>query len=140
MGKYFNIEGLTMDSPLIDLFRSYIDDYPDPIPSDNEVEYFCYIEEYTKDGKLAARLRDKETNKKITFWVSPNDILAPEMKHELLMFMSDTKKMNKPDFFNRNGKSSIYVTAILLKESDDEILISGYFAELLYQGDASLFD
>ena len=141
MGKYFNIEGLSMDSPLIELFQSYLEDYPDPIPdTDEDYSVNCYIEEYNNNGRLAARLRDKETNKKISFWASPNDIYAPEMKKELLIFMSDTKRMNKPDFFDRNGKSSIYIMARLLKETDDMILLSGYFAELLYQGDASLLD
>ncbi len=139
MNKYFNRHDLTMNNPLVQEFQAYLKDYQEPMPkTDDDYAVSCYIEEYMKDGKLAARLRDKKSNKSIVLWTSPNDPNAIEHWKGLLEFMSDTKRMNKPDFFDRNGKSSIMVAALLLKETEDTILLSSYFAELFYQEDASL--
>ena len=66
------------------------------------------------------------------FWISPNDSTAIEQRNELLKFLSDTKKMNHPEFYKKDGKESIIIQALFLSESNDTIELASYFAELFY--------
>ena len=135
MNPYFNNHDLTMDNPVVALYREYLNDYPNQIPTTDEDYYIpCYIEEYEKDGKLCARLRDKAKNKKIVFWTSPFDSLAIEQKNGLLEFLSDTKRMNNAEFYKKDGTAEILVSAILLRETKNNIEVASYFAELFYSG------
>lgn len=133
MGKFFNNHDLTMDNPIVSLFQGYLSDYPNSIPdSEDDYSLSCYIEEYEDKGKLCARLRDKDTNKKIIFWISPHDNTAVKQKNDWLEFLSDTKKMNHPELYKKDGNESIIVQALLLSESSDTIELASYFAELFY--------
>ena len=133
MGKFFNNHDLTMDNPVVPLFQGFLGDYPNPIPdSDDDYSLSCYIEEYEDQGRLCARLRDKDTDKKVVFWISSNDSTALEQRNELLEFLSDTKRMNHPELYKKDGNESIIVQAILLSESEDTIELASYFAELFY--------
>lgn len=133
MNQYFNNHDLTFDNPLVSTFNSYLEDYPNPIPeSDDDYSLSCYIEEYQTENGLAARLRDKSSDKKIVFWSSPNDANAIEQKRGLLMFLSDTKRMNNPEYFKKDGIAYILIQGILLKETEDTIELASYFAELFY--------
>lgn len=133
MSTLFNNHDLTMDNPIVPLFQGYLKDYPNPIPdSEDDYSILCYIEEYENQGRLCARLRDKATNKKVVFWLSPRDKTAAKQKYELLEFLSDAKRMNRPDFYKKDGDESIVVQALLLSESDDTIELASYFAELFF--------
>ena len=110
MDRFFNIHDLTFDNPIVSVFNSYLADYPDLVPeSDDDYSVSCYIEEYQTDNGIAARLRDKSSDKNIVFWTSPNDPNAIEQKRGLLMFLSDTKRMNNPDYFKKDGTSYILI-------------------------------
>lgn len=133
METNFNNYDLTIDDQTIFSCEGYLSDYPNQIPEqDDDYSVSCYIEEYNKNGKLCARLRDKHTNKKIVFWTSPHDELAYEQKNDLLSFLSETKKMNNPEFYKKDGKAWIMIQAILLSETKDIIELASYCSELFY--------
>ena len=133
MNQFFNNHDLTFDNPIVSAFNSYLMDYPTPFPeSDDDYSLSCYIEEYPTPNGIAARLKDKSSGKKIEFWTSPNDPNAIEQKRGLLLFLSETKRMNNPDYFKKDGKAYILIQGILLKEKVDTIELASYFAELFY--------
>lgn len=133
MDRFFNNHDLTFDNPIVSAFNSYLADYPDLVPEgDDDYSLSCYIEEYQTENGIAARLRDKSSDKKIVFWTSPNDPNAIEQKRGLLMFLSDTKRMNNPDFLKKDGTAYILIKGFLLKETEDTIELASYFAELFY--------
>jgi hypothetical protein len=99
-----------MDNPIVHLLHGYLSDYPKPIPdSDDYYSISCYIEEYKDQVRLCARLRDKDTNKKVVSWIISNDSTAVEQRNELLEFLSDTKRMNHPELYKKDGNESIIV-------------------------------
>lgn len=138
MNYLFNNRDLTMDVVL--LFRTYLRDYPNQIPDDDDdYSVACYIEEYEDNGKLCARLRDKNTNKIIVFWTSPHDAAAIEQENGLHEFLSDTKKMNHAELYKKDGTEYILIQAVLLSETNDTIELASYFAELFYWSNDSLW-
>ena len=135
MGKLFNNSDLSPDDPLVWLFQSYLNDYPDGTPklTDDLQDLTCYIEEYQDNGILCSRLRDKKTDKKIEFWTHPHDTNADEIKKEWLEWLSETKEMNVDDLYKRNGKEWIIFQGYILNETNETIILSSYFSELFYQ-------
>lgn len=80
----------------------------------------CYIEEYESENGLAARLRDKRTNKKISIQAT-----SLEGKRHFLQFLS-TAKNNKevmPTIFDRDGADVIAVYGVKKKEDQNTIFI-----------------
>ncbi len=92
----------------------------------------CYIEEYESENGLAARLRDKKTNKKISIQVT-----SKEGKMHFMQFLGAAKanKEVMPTIFGRNGADIIAVYGIKQKENKNTIFIDidkdggGYFFE-----------
>lgn len=80
----------------------------------------CYIEEYIdQNGNICARLRDKETNKKV--------IVVSEklIKNHLLIFLSQAR-INKeimPTIYDRNGSDIVVVRGCFMSDTSDEIEI-----------------
>ena len=133
MSALFNNHNLSMDDPIVTLFQTYLEDYPNPIPyTDDDYSVSCYIEEYEDNGTLCARLRDKDTNKLIVFWTSPRDAAVIEQKKGLLEFLTETKKMNHFELYKKGGAEYILIQAIFLSETNDTIELASYFAELFY--------
>ena len=83
----------------------------------------CYIEEYESEKGLAARLRDKKTNKKIKILST-----SLEEKAHLLRFLSAAKlyKDIMPTVFNRDGKDVVAVYGVKRKENKTTILVDIY--------------
>ena len=81
---------------------------------------------------MCNNLLDCYIGKKIELWTSPNDPNAIEQKRGLLLFLSETKRMNNPDYFKKDGKAYILIQGILLKEKVDTIELASHFAELFY--------
>lgn len=82
------------------------------------VKFDCYIEEYkNQTGNLSARLRDKETNKKIVLTGRNAD------KVHLLKFLSQAKINNNlmPTIYNRNGSDIVAVRGYVVSDTADEI-------------------
>ena len=80
----------------------------------------CYIEEYESENGLAARLRDKKTNKKISIQVT-----SLEGKMHFLQFLS-AAKLNKdimPTVFDRDGADIIAVYGVKQKENKSTIFV-----------------
>lgn len=81
----------------------------------------CYIEEYKNaEGKLCARLRDKDTNKKVIIVGTNAD------KNHLLRFMSQAK-INlhiMPTVFDKNGTDIIAVRGYVDSEDEEEIVVN----------------
>ena len=79
----------------------------------------CYIEEYTNQKGLCARLRDKRTNKKVAFWGD-----SFNWRH-LLRFLSQAKiNLNiMPTVYDRYGNDIVAVRGIIIDESSDEITV-----------------
>lgn len=128
---YFNNHNLDKNNILTKEYIRFVSSYPNKIGGVKE--FLCYIEEYKNEkGQLCARLKDKETNKKIVLWTSPLDVYAVEQKRGLLKFLSDTKKMNVLDLFKKDGKDYIVLQALFGEENDNEILVISYFAEFFY--------
>lgn len=133
MSALFNNHNLSTDNPIVSLFQTFLKDYPNPIPyTDDDYSVSCYIEEYENNGGLCARLRDKDTNKHIVLWTSPRDVAAIEQKKGLLEYLSEAKKMNRPELYKKDGTEYILIQAILLSETNDAIELASYFAELFY--------
>lgn len=80
----------------------------------------CYIEEYESENGLAARIRDKKTNKKIVILVT-----SLEEKVYFLRFLSDAKlnKAMMPTVFDRDGKDVIAVYGTKQKENKNTIFV-----------------
>ena len=80
----------------------------------------CYIEEYESENGLAARLRDKRTNKKISIQAT-----SLEGKMHFLQFLSAAKanKEVMPTIFDRDGVDVIAVYGIKQKENKNKIFI-----------------
>lgn len=87
----------------------------------------CYIEEYESENGLAARLRDKKTNKKIKI-LSTSLFSYLEEKAHLLRFLSAAKlyKDIMPTVFNRDGKDVVAVYGVKRKENKTTILVDIY--------------
>lgn len=83
----------------------------------------CYIEEYESEKGLAARLRDKKTNKKIKILAT-----SLEQKMHLLRFLSTAKlyKGIMPTVFNRDGKDVVAVYGVKRKENKNTITVDIY--------------
>ena len=65
----------------------------------------CYIEEYESENGLAARLRNKKTDKKISIQVT-----SIEGKKHFMQFLGAAKANKKmPTIFDRNGDDVIAV-------------------------------
>ncbi|MCR5206780.1 MAG: hypothetical protein K6E47_17255 [Lachnospiraceae bacterium] len=81
----------------------------------------CYIEEYRNDeGALCARLREKESNKRVV-------VLGNEyVKFHMLRFMSAAKKHIDimPTVYNREGTDIVAVRGLIIKEEDDMIEVN----------------
>lgn len=80
----------------------------------------CYIEEYESENGLAARIRDKKTNKKISIQVT-----SLEGKMHFLQFLS-AAKLNKdmmPTVFDRDGEDIIAVYGVKQKENKNTIFV-----------------
>ena len=80
----------------------------------------CYIEEYESENGLAARLRDKKTNKKISIQVT-----SLEGKMHFLRFLSAAKsnKDMMPTVFDRDGEDVIAVYGVKQKENKNTIFV-----------------
>lgn len=81
----------------------------------------CYIEEYNNEkGNLCARLREKETNKKVTM------IGVNVDKTHLIKFLSQAKLNQEimPTIYEREGKDIIAVRGIIQSQNKDEIIIN----------------
>lgn len=81
----------------------------------------CYIEEYNNEkGNLCARLREKETNKKVTM------IGVNVDKKHLMKFLSQAKinQSIMPTIYEREGKDIIAVRGIIQSQNEDEIIIN----------------
>lgn len=81
----------------------------------------CYIEEYKNEkGNLCARLREKETNKKVTMVGVNAD------KTHLLKFLSQAKLNQSimPTIYERNGKDIIAVRGIIESANKEEIIVN----------------
>lgn len=80
----------------------------------------CYIEEYESENGLAARIRDKKTNKKIVILVT-----SLEEKVYFLRFLSGAKlnKAMMPTVFDRDGKDVIAVYGTKQKENKNTIFV-----------------
>lgn len=85
------------------------------------MKYSCYVEEYKNEqGRICARLRDKESNKKISLIGNNFD------KNHLLRFLSQAK-MNQeimPSIFERNGDDVIAVRGDLVMQNEAEIVVN----------------
>lgn len=84
------------------------------------VKFDCYIEEYkNQTGNLCARLRDKETNRKIVLIGKNVD------KEHLLRFLSQAKINNNimPTVYNRDGSDIVAVRGYVTSDTVDEIEI-----------------
>ena len=80
----------------------------------------CYIEEYESKNGLAARIRDKKTNKKIVILAT-----SLEEKMHFLLFLS-AAKLNKdimPTVFDRDGENVIAVYGVKQKENKNTIFV-----------------
>lgn len=80
----------------------------------------CYIEEYESENGLAARIRDKKTNKKISIQVT-----SLEGKVHFLQFLG-AAKLNKdkmPTVFDRDGEDIIAVYGVKQKENKSTIFV-----------------
>ena len=128
----FNDHNLNPDELITKYYHSLISTYPDEFSETEEIA--AYIEEYYNQGALCARLRERTTNKKVVFWTSPFDSNPLEQKNGLLNFLSESKKMNVPELYNRKSNSYIVIQGIFGKETEDEIEVISYLAELFYVG------
>lgn len=84
------------------------------------VKINCYIEEYVNtQGRLCARLRDKQTNKKV---VLTGTLLN---KSHFLQFLSMAKihKQIMPTVYERSGYDVVAVRGIKQLEDNDEITV-----------------
>ena len=84
----------------------------------NLIKISCYIEEYKNQrGAICARLRDKETNKKVILTGENAD------KEHLLRFLSQAKVNNNlmPTVYNRNGSDIVAVWGYVISDTEDEI-------------------
>lgn len=83
------------------------------------IKLSCYIEEYNENGNLNARLRDKETDKKIV-------LVGKSMnKNHFLKFLSQVKINQNvmPTIFDKNGVDIVAVRGSVLSTSDEKIEI-----------------
>lgn len=80
----------------------------------------CYIEEYMSSNGLSARLREKDTNKKIEILIK-----SSEEKMHFLRFLSaaKTNKEDMPTVFDRDGEDIIAVYGIKKREDSETILV-----------------
>lgn len=87
--------------------------------------YQCYIEEYTNDsGQLCARLRDRDSGKKIIFDANEHD------RVKLLMFLSHCKIFGDTYYTVEPSNEYICARGYVREETDSEIFISdNYFRE-----------
>lgn len=84
----------------------------------NLIKISCYIEEYkNQSGAICARLRDKETNKKVILTEKNTD------KEHLLRFLSQAKVNNNlmPTVYNRTGSDIVAVRGYVISDTEDEI-------------------
>lgn len=92
----------------------------------------CYIEEYTSENGLAARLRDKKTNKKISIQTH-----SLESEMHFLRFLNAAKLHIEimPTIFEHNGEDIVVLYGTKQKENKNTIFVSidkngsGYFFE-----------
>ncbi len=84
------------------------------------IRWECYIEEYESKNGLAAHLRDKKTNKKISIQAT-----SLEAKMRLLQFLGGAKayKDVMPTVFDRDGEDIVAVYGIKQKENKNTIFI-----------------
>lgn len=85
------------------------------------MRYSCYVDEYKNEqGRICARLRDKESNKKVSFIGNNVD------KNHLLRFLSQAKTSQDimPSIFERNGDDIVAVRGELAMENEDEIVVN----------------
>lgn len=87
----------------------------------------CYIEEYvsSRTGGLAARLRDKATNRRVV--IDATGVMSPEQSTlHLLRFLSQARLQHRimPTIFDRDGRDIVRVTGLLQEETDEEIVVS----------------
>lgn len=82
----------------------------------------CYIEEYYNEaGRLCARVRDKDSNKRIVILYN-NDI---ELKTHFLMFLSAAKNYTylMPTVYDRNGTDAVLIHGLVVNEDADSVEI-----------------
>lgn len=82
------------------------------------VKFSCYIEEYKdQSGKLCARLRDKQTNKKVVLTGRNID------KRHFLRFLAQARiNINlMPTVYDRDGSDIIAVRGYVTSNTIDEI-------------------
>ncbi|RKD28077.1 hypothetical protein [Lacrimispora algidixylanolytica] len=85
------------------------------------MRYSCYVDEYKNEqGRICARLRDKELNKKVSFTGNNVD------KNHLLRFLSQAKISQEimPSIFERDGDDIVAVRGELAIENEDEIVVN----------------
>lgn len=84
------------------------------------MKWECYIEEYMDSNGLNARLREKNTNKKIVILIK-----SQKEKMQLLKFLSEAKRNIDiiPTIFDRDGKDIVAVYGINKKEDETTIEI-----------------
>lgn len=92
----------------------------------------CYIQEYNNDkGNLCARLREKESDKKVIM------IGGNVNRTHLLMFLSQVK-LNQtimPTIYERKGNDFVVVRGVIESQNDEEIIVNidveegGYLVE-----------
>lgn len=85
------------------------------------VKILCYIEEYkNQDGKLCARLKDKESNKKVILVGHNAD------KNHLLTFLAQAKihRDMVPTIYDRYGEDIVAVRGYVMSVTPEEIEIN----------------
>ena len=80
----------------------------------------CYIEEYEAENGLSARLRDKQSNKKIIIQAK-----STPGKNHFLRFLGAAKTNQgvMPTIFNRDGKDIVAVYGVKQKENRTTIFV-----------------
>lgn len=81
----------------------------------------CYIQEYNNEkGNLCARLRDKETDKRVSMVGNNAD------KIHLLEFLSQAKlnQLIMPTIYDKNGHDIVAVRGIIELQNDEEIIVN----------------
>lgn len=85
------------------------------------VKLSCYIEEYkNQDGGLSARLREKESNKKVVLAGQNVD------KKHLLQFLTQAKMHRDimPTVYDREGVDIVAVRGYIASDTSEEIVVN----------------
>ncbi len=133
--NYFNIHNLDLNSPLAERYSYLAKSYEGEMSERQSV--YCYVEGYTNEwGRRAYRLRERMTNKIITFWVSDLDYTKAEFRKEIREYLNRAKREYwNTSLFSKVGDFSICVQGIFGKETGEEIEVLVYFCECTFVGE-----